>query len=198
MFLRINIKIDVQQTNKDFDAKITVQTIAKFIRYTIKIPAIDLDEESPSVVFKEEGEGVGPEQQQKKKISVNEFIRLIEDFKKVLKDTIDLYKIVEWFLAKSELTEFEWDTQLGLGDAAETGTGCGLVWMVKGSSVGLLSHYMRLVDEPKINVNPSFQELLIATRFRCMVSFRVGYAIHTGLKILKHRKKRNKKNKFND
>lgn len=196
-FLKVNIKIDVQQTNKDFDAKITIQTIARFIRYTIDVPAIDLDEESPSVVFKEDKKGIGTEKHDKKKFSVNELIKSISKIQEFLKETIGFYKILNSFLSKSELSKFEWNTELGLEDAAKTGTSCGFVWMVKGSFVGLLANHMQMVDKPKINVNPRFQDLFIATRFKCMVSFRIGYAIHTGLKILRHRKKSTRKKKIN-
>ncbi len=190
LFLKLNIKIEVQQINKDFDGTITIQMIARFIRYTMKIPAMDLDEETPSIVFREETEGLGPEEKQKMKLSVNDFIQMIENFNKFLINTIDFYKIVQWFLSKCELSNVQWETHLGLEDAAKTGTGCGGIWMIKGTAFGLLAQHMRLVEGPKMEVYPYFQDLLISTRFQCIVSFRIGYAIRTGLKVLRHRRKK--------
>ncbi|WP_416151498.1 DUF2953 domain-containing protein [Salipaludibacillus sp. HK11] len=193
LFLKLNIKIEVKQANKDFDAKITIQVISRFIKYTVKVPAFDLDEESPSVVVKEEGEGVGPEEEEKIKFSVNEFIRDVQQLQEFLERTIGFYKILHSFLAKAEISKFQWKTHLGLEEADKTGTGCGFVWIVKGTFIGLLAHYMRMVDEPKVQVVPHFQNLLVATSFQCMVSFRIGYAIHMGLKILRHREKNKRK-----
>lgn len=186
--MKLTIEIDIHQENKDFDGKIVFKTFFRLLRYSMKIPALDLDEESPSVVYRETNEGLGVEETEEKKFSVFDFIRDIELFQDFLKQIIGFYLILEYFLSKVEISSIEWQTHLGLDDAAKTGSGCGLVWGMKGSFVGLLAHYMRMTKRPEIEVIPHFQGMTLATNFRCMVSFRIGYAIHTGLKILRHKK----------
>lgn len=100
-----------------------------------------------------------------------------------------LYRIVKQFLSHVTIHQFEWHTEIGTGDAANTGMISGLVWSLKGNMIALMSHYMRLITKPTIHVAPSFQSLMLTTRLECIFSFRVGYAIGAGLKIAKHWKR---------
>ena len=83
------------------------------------------------------------------------------------------------------MKRFEWHTIIGLGDAAHTGMITGAIWAIKGGIIGLISHYIKLKEMPKITVTPHFQAAVIQTEFTCIFQFRIGYAILAGLKLIK-------------
>jgi hypothetical protein len=189
LIMKLEVEINITQKNKDFEGKVRLFLLFRLIRYTISIPAIDMDKETPSLVFKEKGEGTGPETEKKTKLSVFDLVRSFQKFRDFLKDVKGFYIITEKFLSKVTVSKLEWRTWLGAGDAAGTGQTSGLLWSVKGSLTGILSRYMKLSSPPSMEVYPQFQHFMFATVFRCMVSFRIGYAILAGIKVLLHRRK---------
>ncbi len=61
----------------------------------------------------------------------------------------------------------------------------GALWTLKGSIVGLLSHYLKLRQMPNLSVTPHFQFVILQTRLTCIFQLRIGHAILAGLKLLK-------------
>ena len=90
------------------------------------------------------------------------------------------------FLKKVRVTKLEWYTAVGTGDAALTGMLTGAIWTVKGSIIGLISHYfLHSKSVPVMSVQPYFQMKVAQTTFKCMLQFRIGHAIVAGIKIIK-------------
>jgi hypothetical protein len=80
----------------------------------------------------------------------------------------------------------EWNSMIGIGDAARTGTLVGALWIVKGSIIGVISNYIRLKEMPKLSITPNFQQAISQTRFSCMIQFRIGNAMLAGIKLVKY------------
>ncbi|RFB17919.1 DUF2953 domain-containing protein [Bacillus sp. HNG] len=89
------------------------------------------------------------------------------------------------FLKKISVSRFEWHSHIGVGDAAHTGIITGLGWSIKGTIVGVMSHYFNLKTHPEYSITPSFQVAVSETRLRCMIHFRIGYAMVAGIKAIK-------------
>lgn len=78
-------------------------------------------------------------------------------------------------------------SRLGLGDAALTGIGVGLVWSLLGLATSLAQkhfQHLQFAALPRISITPVFNEWLIQGRLRCIVSLRVGEIIFEGAKYL--------------
>ncbi|MFL6557812.1 MAG: DUF2953 domain-containing protein, partial [Bacillus sp. (in: firmicutes)] len=105
--------------------------------------------------------------------------------KKILHHVIGLHLIVKSFFRKVSIKKLDWDTLIGAGDAAHTGMITGAIWALKGSIIGIISHYLRLREVPKVTVTPHFQAAVIQTRLTCIIQFRIGHAILAGLKLIK-------------
>lgn len=196
-FMKLTIETKIKTENKDFDGEMRFFLYFRWLGYKMKIPAIDLDKENPSIVFKEsEGASLGKDgQEKKKKFSIFDLIHDIELFNEFLRETFGFYKILQRFLKKISIVSLSWDTKFGLEEADKTGAGCGLVWSLKGGVLGILAKYMKFKTTPKMQVQPLFQQLYLSTAFQCMVSFRMGYAILTVIKVLLHRRKAKGKGK---
>lgn len=129
-----------------------------------------------------------PEQEQEKtqEHSVSEWLERISN---LIKSAGDIHTILKGFLQKIKVKKFSWSSHIGTGDAAATGILAGQVWSVKGIATGLVSHYMRIVGQPQLEVHPVFQGTAAATHFECAVSFRSGRVIVTAIKLLRYIRK---------
>ena len=93
-----------------------------------------------------------------------------KDMEKLLKHVVSFHRIVRHFLKKVNVTQVEWHTIIGTGDAALTGMLTGAVWAVKGSIIGMISHYFKLQSEsnfvgPTTFSNGSFTNLIFNVCF---------------------------------
>jgi hypothetical protein len=112
-------------------------------------------------------------------------MKTLKNTKEFIQRVFQLNIIVRKFFEKVSVKQFEWHTMIGVGDAAQTGIIAGAIWTLKGSIVGLLSHYLKLKQIPNLSVTPQFQLALIQTRLSCIFQFRIGHAILAGLKLIK-------------
>lgn len=188
MMMKVTITGHLNQRNGQISGKVTFSVLFRLVRYSVKIPSLQLDDESPSFVYEEYGEGTGPEIEKKEKASLSDLILNARHFKQFLDEVSGFYNIVTAFLQKVTISDLVWYTDIGVGDAAKTARISGLLWTLKGCLSGILSHIMILKKPPEYSVNPLFDQFLVATSFQCMVSFRFGYAIHAGIKILRQRR----------
>jgi len=127
-----------------------------------------------------------PKQEEDLEYSVSEWL---ERMSNLIKSVGDIHTILKGFLRKIKVKKFSWSSHIGTGDAAATGILAGQVWSVKGIATGLVSHYMRVVGQPQLEVHPVFQGTAAATRLECAVSFRSGPVIFTAVKLLRYIRK---------
>jgi Protein of unknown function (DUF2953) len=148
-----------------------------------------VDDNSPSIVVKSKTKmGDSSDEstnEDANQITTEDVATYLSNRKKLLKHVFGLHRIVRKFFRKVTMKGLEWNTLIGLGDAAHTGTITGAIWALKGSIIGLLSHYFKLKEMPKITVTPHFQAAVIQTRLTCIIQFRIGYAILAGLKLFR-------------
>lgn len=159
------------------------------IRYKLKIPLIKIDENSPTIVLKQEkqmGHQKKPNKEETKQYSAEDLLNSLKDLKEILTHVIGLHKIIRKFLKKVTIKQLEWFSVAGTGDAAYTGMLTGALWALKGSIVGIISHNMKLKVIPNIMITPNFQRAISKTTLRCMFQFRIGHAMLAGIKLVKY------------
>jgi hypothetical protein len=185
--LQITIDIKLAQYNH-----LTIKFRAWFglIRYTLTIPFINVDFQSKELIVMQET-NLGSEDslgknESEKTFTFKNILEKMQDAKEILDHVVQMQQIIKRLLKRMTVTKFTWHTNIGLGDAALTGTMTGVGWSVKGCIAGMISHYMKLKTVPNITITPSFQQTFLETRLVCMIHFRIGYAILTGMSIVKH------------
>ena len=90
-----------------------------------------------------------------------------------------------WFIflfKKVKVEEIEWRTDIGMGDAAETGVLTGLLWAVKGSIVSYYKNKVGGLKKKHIVVVPHYERMLFATNVNCIFTMRLGHIMLAGLK----------------
>ncbi|CAH2716064.1 hypothetical protein BACCIP111895_03248 [Neobacillus rhizosphaerae] len=186
---KLTILVNYYHYNDNDDLKVEFRVWAGLIKYTINVPLIKIDDDSPSIVVKSHtnmGDAASGDSKQK----VNQFtkkdvITNLNNTTELLKRVFNLHVIIRKFFQKVTIKKLEWQTLIGVGDAAYTGMATGAFWAIKGSIVGLLSHYLNLKVMPEISITPHFQAAVIQTQLKCIFQFRIGHAILAGLKLIK-------------
>jgi Protein of unknown function (DUF2953) len=189
IFTKLTILVNYYHHNDNDDLKVEFKVWFGIIKYKLNVPLIKIDDNSPSVVVKSHshmGEAA-PENPDHtvNQITRNDVTSSFQKTKDLLERVIHLHVIVRKFFKRITIKNFEWQTLMGVGDAAHTGMMTGAIWAIKGSIVSILSHYFRLKEMPHLSVTPHFQAAVIQTRLTCMFQFRIGYAILAGLKLIK-------------
>ena len=189
IFTKLTIYVYYIHLNDNDDLKIELRVLFGLIKYKIKVPEIKVDDDSPSIVVKSKtqmGDTTGEDTEADvSQLTKQDFLSKLHKTKDILHKVFGLSVIVKKFLQKVTIKNFEWQTLMGVGDAAYTGMMTGALWAIKGGIIGLLSHYMRLKEMPQLTVTPHFQAAVIHTKLTCMFQFRIGYAILAGLKLIR-------------
>jgi hypothetical protein len=188
--ITVNFRFFHDQDNDDLNVKIS--TFFGLASYKISIPVLKVDDASAAIVVKEEQHSAISDSEKTGKITPEIILRDLRKVIDFLEHVIGFHKIVKRFLRKMSMTKFLWKSSFGVGDAAVTGTLVGAAWGIKGTALGIISHYINLRVDPIIEVHPNFQKLTSHTELSCIFSFRLGYAILAALQIVKHWKKRPK------
>ncbi len=189
LITKITVILDLQHIGDNDHLKIKLRAW-RIIKYTINIPLIKVDDEA-NIIIKQE-QKVGNEQSKNKvkekgrKITPEEDIRALHDVKEILQHVIGMHKIVRRFLKKVKVKKFEWHSQVGIGDAAQTGILTGLAWSIKSGVVGLISSYMYLSTTPILTIDPAFNIYCSKTKLECMIQFRIGQAMLAGIQFIKY------------
>ncbi|USK32909.1 DUF2953 domain-containing protein [Bacillus sp. F19] len=187
-FMKITVIFDLKHVGDDDEIKVKLKAVFGLLKYTIKIPLIKVDPNGPNLILKEEKK-MGKASKQKgidEKISPDDILTNIKDFKELTEHIVHLHAIIRKFLQHVQIVKFEWRSQLGTGDAATTGMLIGPGWTLKGAAVAIISTYMKLKSRPILSIEPNFYQMSSKTILSCMLHFRTGHAIVAGLRLLKY------------
>lgn len=189
LITRLTIIFDLYHGNDNDHIKLEFRIWFGIIKYKKEIPLIKVDDNSPTLVYKEKtktGKNENTTQDDVYQFTSSELQNSMYDTEKILKHVVKLHRIVRNFLRKVSVKQLEWQTAIGVGDAAFTGMATGGIWAIKGSIIGIISHYMKLKEGPKVNVVPFFKHTISQTRFKCIFQFRIGQAMLAGVKMIKY------------
>jgi hypothetical protein len=188
LITRLTVIIDYYHGNDNDHLKLEFKIWFGIIKFKKEIPVIKIDDNSPSIVIEDEtkiGKNEKTTDEGNSQFDKKDIFQSFKDAKELLQHVVGFHQVIREFLAKVNLKQVEWHTVIGFGDAAYTGMATGAIWTLKGSIIGILSHYMRLREMPRMTVTPYFQYKVTQTRFRCMIQFRIGQAMLAGLKLIK-------------
>lgn len=189
IFSKLTIHLNYFHHNENDELKIQFRIWFGLIRYTINVPFVKIDEDSPSIVMKGDTQmGDSSEKQSPTKeaqITKDGIVSKFTNVKEIFQHVVNTSVIVKKFMKKIVIKHFEWHSLIGVGDAAQTGTITGALWALKGGVIGVISHFLRLKEMPILSITPHFQLAIIQTRITCIFQFRIGYAILAGLKLIK-------------
>ena len=189
IFSKLTILLNYFHHNDNDELKIQFRIWFGLIRYTLNVPLVKIDDNSPSIVVKgstQMGDSSEKESPTKEgQITKEGLMAKLTNAKEVIQHVSNMNVIVSKFIKRIVIKHFEWHSLVGVGDAAHTAIITGALWTLKGSIMGMLSHFLRLKEMPVLSITPHFQLAIIQTHITCIFQFRIGYAILAGLKLIK-------------
>jgi len=132
-----------------------------------------------------EGKGGRPIAEDKKRVRVPGPARMIN----LAKDMIQQYQkyktAVFYLFNRVHLQHFQWKTEIGLSDPAQTGFLTGTAWAIKGIILSLVYRlFLTGETKPVVAVSANYEKACLNTFFDCIFEVRIGYIIFTGMKAL--------------
>lgn len=188
---KITVTLDLNHSGDNDHFKIKFRAWYGLIRYTIDIPFVKVDDAGSNLIVKQE-QKLGSDSEHNKgknkeqKVTPDEVMNSLSDVKEIAQHIVGLHKIVKRFLKKVKVKKLEWHSQLGIGDAAHTGLLTGAAWAIKGSVIGIISQYMKLLITPVVTITPEFNRLCSKTKLQCIIQFRIGQAMLAGIRFIKY------------
>ncbi|GLX69035.1 DUF2953 domain-containing protein [Paenibacillus glycanilyticus] len=173
------------------DIEIKFKAVFGLLRYKLKIRSIDFSGKAIRLQEHLMGTSIGMSSNNEKKdeIDTNRVMAGIEKYKRAAALTHNLSKWAKATLAKVKLEEWKWSSSVGTGDAMWTAMATGLLWSVKTTTLGVLSQFVKLQAEPRVNVQPVYARTCFTTEWSCIAKIGLGSAIMAGLKLLFRLKK---------
>lgn len=157
---RMSLYISIEATS------ITHEIVS--ISYTVIQKEINLSDKQPTNNFDD--------------LNVDNFTGKIEELIQVLQS---FRSVVNLLLSKINIHCLHWTTHVGTGDAATTGMAAGALWGVKGGITGFVTEKGRLYGKPDVRIIPHYDQCCLHSQIDCIVSIRVGQAIHAFLTLVK-------------
>lgn len=187
VFTKVKLSIDYKRVQMNDLIHIKLSAWYGLFHYTFKVPVMKLEDDLVTVAVKEEQEMNGKiNKEEKKKITAEDLRDGFADILEMLQHIIGFHKIVRQFAGKVQVKKFTWHSEVGTKNAAHTGVLTGACWALKGSIIGLLTTYFNFRIMPSYSISPDFQRWQANTSFSCILQFRIGQAMVTGIKLLRY------------
>jgi hypothetical protein len=118
-----------------------------------------------------------------KEIGRDDVERFFRNTRLALRLTFHLTGVVRRLIAKIRVTEWEWQTAIGLRDAFWTAMMTGAAWSFQTGIVSVLSGHVRLCARPALRVEPLFGKSVFKTSLAFTARIRAGWLLLAGLSM---------------
>ena len=183
----IDIKILFNKVEKDDYLSIKVRMLFGLVKFNYQIRQIKFKGFDQGFLLKrEKQDNLLPGHDSREHIDLNlDFIQHIYDqISLIIRYTADIKHWVTKLLRRVRCDVLTWNTHVGFGDVVETGMASGIIWAVKGTVTGWLSHTIRLEHMPGLEVHTHFNDPQFTTELRCIAKIRFGHAMIAGVILL--------------
>ncbi|RAL22679.1 DUF2953 domain-containing protein [Thermoflavimicrobium daqui] len=175
-FTSIRIEVLYQRTKENDQGRVEVRALFGLIRFQLKLPKLDFKGLDQGIHMKSKA-NIITKTRMEDKIGPKSIQFFKEKYQELLDHFTDFIEVTNWFLSKVTCEKWIWHTKVGTGDAAEAGILTGMIWGVKSTLVGFISHYIQWQTYPLLNVQPAFHQAMFDIYFHSIIRFRIGHAI---------------------
>jgi hypothetical protein len=178
-FIKISFEVAYLRRDSDDNISIKISVFRGLVSYKKEISVVEIRRYFGKTYITIED----------KDIPLVTVIKKLPEFIEKSKEMFYQYKpFINMILKKINCQEFYWETRFGLGDAALTGIGTGVIWGIKGLAFNFLMRKIRSMEKkPRVLVVPQFESLCFGLDFRCIFDLRIGHIIIAGLNFVKLR-----------
>ena len=184
MSSRIRIRFHFIREKDNDHLSIHIRALYGLMQYKLEIPYFNFDGIWQGFTIKSEQSNTNQNKLLQKERSHWSMDTVIERFEQATVLIRHVFDFAEWLnvtLSHIKCTELRWTTRIGLGDAADTAVGVGVIWGLKTSLLGFAFRRIRLAAKPRLAVDPQYNRHMISTSLLCIAEIRLGYAMVAGL-----------------
>lgn len=184
----IKIKFKTSRVKDDDIIIIRVKTLYGVVNMKFEVPFLDITFINNKLGLKYKAR-VESNKTNKiwKKISK---IFTIDDFNNIKRffhhDPVFFQKMIDYWSSKLIIKDFSFILKYGTNDAAFTALLYGVVWAILGSVLALLNNNLRFSTKDII-ITPYFDNETINIEFSCIIKFKFGDIINTGIMLFRRR-----------
>lgn len=195
--LTMFLELEYQRTAKDDNLVIKLYVLNGLVFYQLKVPIMEVvyDKnmiwlESELTAEKSAKTHTKEEMRTFKRLVViylkhprklKRLIRLVNHLMRIYIQTMDK------MISSLHCEKFYLKTQLGFKDAELTGLSIGYLWFLKNLMLVKLRHTFCFKKPPVVEIVPHFNQAMIAVKFHCIFSIRVGNVINASLYFISHK-----------
>lgn len=175
----------IHRIGEDDYIEIKLELLFNLIRLKYKIPYID-------IIFKrilKPGIKVKTKLDTKKKSGVLKTKNVFglgdlkEAYRNIKKIHLLYEKPMNYILSKTNIKYLNWETKIGLDDAAFTAIAAGIIWTLKSNVLSFISS--KIVPKSiNLYVTPSYSKTIFEMNFDCIIRMKIANIIIAGAKIL--------------
>jgi hypothetical protein len=192
-YSKVSIQIYYKRAAKRDKGELKIRALGGILTYRLSIPTLDFKNLDKGVKVESNDEVFTKKKKKDVFINKDNVELWYENFEFLLHRIKNFQKSFRWFLAHVHCVKWNWKTSVGTGDAAEAGVLTGIIWGVKTTILGFISHYIQWKKNPEIEVTPCFQNAVLDSMFEAEFSFYFGSAVRFLLILWFRFKKGNKK-----
>ncbi|QKG84283.1 DUF2953 domain-containing protein [Kroppenstedtia pulmonis] len=180
----VRVFVVYYRRGEDDQLKTQIRLLWGLIRLRYEMSMADLTEKGLQVKEKGVPKSPGKKKRRRKRITLATLQRWARESRYLQERIVHLYDVLRRFFSQVVCERLTWVSDIGTGDAAETGVLTGVVWSVKTTMIGMLGSYIRWGRSPDLDVRPFFEKEILDTNLNCIIRFRVGHAILAVLRLL--------------
>lgn len=190
----IQIKIKFIRKNEDDVFLLRYKSLYGLLNLKFELPMFDIVfvDGKPSLKYRAQ---VGSNKTNKifKRISKIFTKSDIDNLKKYFRhDPVLLSRLKRYWFKHMNIRSLSIILKFGLINATVTAMLCGITWSILGTVLAILKNNLDVTTKD-IKVAPIFDKEAIETEFSCIINFRLGDIINTGIMVLKRRREIKKK-----
>lgn len=182
----VKIKFKLLRKENDDYIRMRVYTLYGLIHHTFELPSLDIVfvNNRPALKYKAKLE----KSKTNKLLKSVSKIFSVDDFNNIKKyfrhDSILLRQLYAYWSKKLLIRDFGLRLQYGLEDAALAAVLYGMGWTLLGTLVSAAENNFNFTTKELV-IEPAFDRQLFAIEFSCIIKFKFGNIINTGIMVLK-------------
>jgi hypothetical protein len=187
----VRIKLKTVRRNNDDMISVKIKTLYGIMNVNFEVPLLDIVfvNNKPALKYKAKIES-NKTSKLWKKVSK---IFTVEDFQNLKKyfhhDPELLHQMKNYWMKRLAIYEFTFILKYGLSDAALAAILYGFAWAAIGPLLALLQNNLRFTIKD-VTITPYFDRETFMAEFSCIIKFKFGDIINTGIMVLRRRAQR--------
>lgn len=181
-FSPIVVTTEMKKINLDDDFDVRVRALFGLIRLHWTMPILEWTNRGLKV--KSESSTSKGHTEEKEQLNAAEVISMTNRIKRFVQQVEGTAALAKAALSKVRVSQWEWSTEVGTGDAMWTAMSTGMLWSVKTTAVGVASQLLHLTQPPAIAVKPAYNRTCFVSHWRLVASIRLGQAGLAGIRLV--------------